>query len=333
MNNYFELTEEQQRIIIIQTSAQMGIPPQAVEKDLWVSIILKIVFTLPFSDYLVFKGGTSLSKSYGLIDRFSEDIDLVIDREYFGLFGDLTKRQIKNLRKQSSLFVKDDFSLALRKSMVDFGLDHLCDIVPEPDGEGDSTYPEPRKIHVRYKSLFQYDSYLNSEIMLEIGARSLFEPTEVTTIKSFISAKFDHINTDIVSPQITTSIPAKTFLEKAFLLHELFTTGRATIADRKSRHLYDLEKMMDHDFARQVIKDDKLWESIAHHREVFTSLSGVDYTPDIRNRIVLLPPAEVRDVWEKDYKEMQTSMIYGSSLLFGELLDRISDLEYHFRNR
>lgn len=333
MNNYFELTKEQQRTIITQTSAQMGIPAQAVEKDLWVSTILKIVFTLPFADCLVFKGGTSLSKSYGLIDRFSEDIDLVIDRGYFGVFGDLTKKQIKKLRKRSSLFVKDDFSSALRKAVADFGLDHLCDIVPEADGEGDDTYPEPRKIHIRYKALFQYDTYLHPEIMLEIGSRSLFEPTEATTIKSFISSKFDQISTDIVSPHITTSIPAKTFLEKAFLLHELFTTRRAGIVDRKSRHLYDLERMMDHDFAKEAIADDKLWESIAHHREVFTSLSGVDYTPDIRKRIVLLPSDDIRDIWEKDYREMQTSMIYGPSLSFGELLDRISILEHNFRTR
>ena len=92
MNSYFSLSASQQRTLITQTAVRLGLPEQAVEKDLWVSIILQLVFTLPFSDKLVFKGGTSLSKSFGLIERFSEDIDLVVDRSFFDLHGDLTKK-------------------------------------------------------------------------------------------------------------------------------------------------------------------------------------------------------------------------------------------------
>jgi hypothetical protein len=83
MNSYFSLSASQQRTLITQTAVRLGLPEQAVEKDLWVSIILQLVFTLPFSDKLVFKGGTSLSKSFGLIERFSEDIDLAVDRSFF----------------------------------------------------------------------------------------------------------------------------------------------------------------------------------------------------------------------------------------------------------
>ena len=82
MNSYFSPSASQQRTLITQTAVRLGLPEQAVEKDLWVSIILQLVFTLPFSDKLVFKGGTSLSKSFGLIERFSEDIDLVVDRSF-----------------------------------------------------------------------------------------------------------------------------------------------------------------------------------------------------------------------------------------------------------
>lgn len=334
MNKYFELAPAQQRTVVTQTAVQLGLPEQAVEKDLWVSTILQLVFTLPFADKLVFKGGTSLSKSFGLIQRFSEDIDLVVDRSLFEMYGDLTKKQIKTLRKKSSLFVKDDFAKLLKEAVLSTGLDNLCDIVPEPDGEGDGTYPEPRKIDVYYKSLFPINEYLQPKVMLEIGARSLFEPTISTSIKSLISTQFSQIETSVVTAQvITTAAPEKTFLEKAFLLHELFTTGRAASAERKSRHLYDLERMMDEPFARQAIGDDHLWNTIAHHREVFTSLSGVDYTPDIRDRIVLCPPDAVRTVWEKDYLDMQKSMIYGASLPFEELLHRMGVLEGLFKQR
>ena len=330
--NYFNLTPEQQKTVITQTAARVGLPMQAVEKDLWVTTLLQLLFTLSFANQLLFKGGTSLSKSYGLIHRFSEDIDLVIDRNYFGYKGDLTKKQIKQLRKQSSLFVEKDFTIALKQAIENFGLQKYCTILAQPNGEGDSTYPEPRKIEVFYKSLFANIGYLQPKVVLEVGTRSLFEPTEPTQVKSLITSTFQQIETDIVSVIITTASPAKTFLEKAFLLHELFTTHKGDKAERKSRHLYDLEKMMDEPFAIEAISNNELWETIAHHRKLFTSVLGVDYTPDIRKRIQLIPPSNVVAIWEKDYREMQDSMIYGNSLPFNTLLERIHILENRFHN-
>ena len=136
----------------------------------------------------------------------------------------------------------------------------------------------------------------------------------------------------MASVVITTASPAKTFLEKAFLLHELFTTQKGDKAERKSRHLYDLEKMMDEPFAKEAISNNELWKTIAHHRKLFTSVLGVDYTPDIRKRIQLIPPSNVVAIWEKDYQEMQESMIYGDSLPFDKLLERIHILENRFHN-
>ena len=330
--NYFNLTPEQQKTAITQTAARVGLPTQAVEKDLWVTTLLQLLFTLPFASQLLFKGGTSLSKSYGLIHRFSEDIDLVIDRNYFGYEGDLTKKQIKQLRKQSSLFVEKEFTIALKQVIENFGLQKFCTIIAQPNGEGDNTYPEPRKIEVFYQSLFSSIDYLQPKVVLEVGTRSLFEPTEPTQVKSLITSTFQQIETDMASVVITTASPAKTFLEKAFLLHELFTTQKGDKAERKSRHLYDLEKMMDEPFAKEAISNNELWKTIAHHRKLFTSVLGVDYTPDIRKRIQLIPPSNVVAIWEKDYQEMQESMIYGDSLPFDKLLERIHILENRFHN-
>lgn len=333
MNNYFKLTEEQQRIVIIQTANKIGLPVQAVEKDLWVTVILQIVFTLPFADKLVFKGGSSLSKIWNLIQRFSEDIDLAIDRSVFSYDDDLTKKQIKKLRKESSLFVRDTFCTALQEALVTYGISNLCIAEPEPDGEGDNTYPEPRKIHVRFKSLFvDRLPYLLPEVMLEIGARSLIEPTETAKVKSMISENLP-INTTISDSDIITAIPEKTFLEKAFLLHELFSTDNGAIANRKSRHLYDLEKMIDTDFARKAIANDDLWHTIHHHREIFTHMKDVDYTQDIRDRICLVPSLNIMDEWRKDYEAMQGAMIYGDSLSFDKLIERITEIERLFIQR
>ena len=151
MNNYFSLTIEEQRQVLQAAEGRIGLPAQAIEKDLWITTILQIVFTLPFADKLIFKGGTSLSKIGKHISRFSEDIDLAIDRSRFGLEGDLTKKQIKKLRKESSIFVREEFYNALSDAIKQYGLDALCTSEAEQDGQGDNTYPEPRKIWVTYK--------------------------------------------------------------------------------------------------------------------------------------------------------------------------------------
>lgn len=325
-----ELTKGEQLAALQNVAGQKQIPPQAVEKDLWVTTILQIVFSLSFADKMVFKGGTSLSKVFGKIERFSEDIDLAIDRTYFGLDGDLTKKQLKKLRKQSSIFVRDTVLQELQAAFLQYGLTDLS-VMAEPDGEGDATYPEPRKIFIEYPSLF-HDSldYIKPRVMLEIGARSLIEPTTTTLVKSLVEQVFPDVCTAFVNSCVPTAVMGKTFLEKAFLLHELFTTHAGEYANRKSRHLYDLEKMMDESFAMPAIRNDELWESISHHRQVFTSMRDVDYTPDIRKRIVLVPPPTFIKEWEEDYEAMRGSMIFGSSLTFAQLIERIHLLEQRF---
>lgn len=332
MNNYFQLSKEQQQMALTQAANKTGLPMQAVEKDLWVTVVLQIVFTLPVANHLVFKGGTSLSKVWKVIHRFSEDIDLAIDPSIWGFEGDLTKKQIKRLRKASSLFVRDELCLSLKEAVTEIGMEKWLQVEAGPDGEGDGTYPEPRVIHIRYKSLFDEDlPYLHSEVKLEVGARSLLEPTAEAAVASVLEDTLP-ISTTVKQVMIPTALAEKTFLEKAFLLHELFSSQFPREADRKSRHLYDLVQMMCTDIATQAVANDELWNTIHHHRELFTSMSGVDYTPDIRKRIRLLPPDDVIDDWYNDYKDMQSSMIYGEKPTFEKLIEKMRELENLFHN-
>ena len=316
-----------------QTLIKIGLPAESVEKDLWVTAILQSVFSLPYANKFVFKGGTSLSKVWNRIERFSEDIDLAIDRSQFDLEGDLTVRQIKTLRKKSSLFVKERISADLTRVLESSGLLQWCDVEPEEDGEGDRTYPEPRRIFVKYTPVLPIAAgYVKPVVMLEIGSRSLFEPFECRKVSSLVSSETT-IDTSVCDVDIPTAVPEKTFLEKAYLIHELFSTDAGARVDRKSRHLYDLERMMDCDFAKAAITNDDLWNTIHHHREVFTHMKGVDYTPDIRDRIILLPPKNIRNAWKADYEAMRRTMIYGESLPFDDLLARMEELQVRFRNR
>jgi len=335
MNNYLQLTEAQKQTVLTQCKNIMGLPEQAVEKDYWVTVILQLIFDSELSKHIIFKGGTSLSKNENLIERFSEDIDLAVNYAYFGLNDEPTKKQLKKLRKSSSLFVREEMASIITNQIERYGLQDYLSINVEPDGEGDSTYPEPRHIYIHYQSVLPvFIDYVRPMIVLEVGARSLMEPTVDLQAKTIIAETLPQINTDIVQVNVTTAAPQKTFLEKAFLLHELFSVDHETLpANRRSRHLYDLNRMMDKDFALAAIHDDALWESIRHHREMFTSICGVDYSSDIHNRICLVPPEKYRVDWQKDYQNMCDSMIYGSRPTFAELMDSMRELEQRFRSR
>lgn len=328
--NYFALTDNEKRAVIEQVANRIKLPVQAIEKDLWVTTILQILFALPYADKLVFKGGTSLSKVWRMIDRFSEDIDLAIDRDLFGMSGDLTIKQIKRLRKASSLFVGEKLCSDLQIQIEKLGLSDYCNAVAEANGVGDKTYPEPRKIFIKYKSLFGNIEYLLPEVVLEVGARALFEPTSNHKVKSAIAENLP-ITTDVTEVEIITAVAGKTFLEKAFLLHEIFTAGGNMSANRKSRHLYDLERLMDTDHAQTALQNDELWKTIHHHRKLFTRVSGVNYETDIRKCISIIPPASVIEEWKADYNAMRQSMIYGETLSFEALMERIMELEERFR--
>ena len=198
-------------MVLTQVANKTGLPVQAVEKDLWVTVVLQTVFSLPIANRLVFKGGTSLSKVWKVIRRFSEDIDLSIDPSIWGFEGDLTKKQIKRLRKASSIFVRDEFCHLLQEAVSEASMEKWLQIEADSDGEGDETYPEPRVVHVRYKWLFDEDlSYLPSEVKLEVGARSLLEPMAEATVTSVLEDVLS-INTTVKLVMISTALAEKTF--------------------------------------------------------------------------------------------------------------------------
>lgn len=131
---------------------------------------------------------------------------------------------------------------------------------------------------------------------------------------------------------VVTATAGKTMVEKMFLLHEMFSVeGHGLKAERKSRHLYDLYKMMGHQFAQDAIADDALWESIRHHREIYTSVNGMDYSPDVRERLVLVPREDIIDVWKTDYELMMSAMIYGEKPSWDELMQAMKELQKRVR--
>lgn len=334
MSKYFEISDEQKNKVLANTAIQIGLPSVAVEKDVWVTCVLQMLFASDISGDIIFKGGTSLSKAYNLIERFSEDIDISVNPKMFGLESEgPTKKQMKKLRKASSLFVEEVLANKIKNAINENKLSDFLTVETEPLGEGDKTYPEPRKIFIRYNSVIaEKNDYIKNHITLEIGARALMEPVNRVYVQSEVQKCYPHIITSVANPVIITAAPQKTFIEKAYLLHELFSVPHQQLsANRRSRHLYDLERMMDKDFAINAIKDNTLCHNIQHHRSAFTAIFGVDYSVDFRKNIVLIPPDNIIKNWESDYNSMCLSMIYGDKPNFKTLIKRMQELENRFK--
>lgn len=322
MNEFLKLSEAQRKEIFEQTAVRAGLPAYAIEKDWWVTQLLRIIFTSKYSSSLVFKGGTSLSKAYGLITRFSEDIDLGIDRAYFDMDGELTRNQIKTLRKKSSKFISGAFFKMVNQGLIDEKLPFMSiDIEPYESSDTD-----PLRISITYKPLVEHNIYILPRILLEISCRSLKDPNEERPIQAIIDREFAEINFSREAFSVSTVSPERTFLEKIFLLHEEWQKKNIRV-DRLSRHLYDLERIMDTEYDTRAFKNSDLYNTIIKHREHFTHIQGVDYSKHIPQLIKIIPPTSVLTDYEKDYSEMSEHMFVGENLSWEKLIERLKLLE------
>ena len=307
MKNKFLSLPEQTRINAInQIAEEKGISPFADEKDWWVTQTLSIIFEMEEAPYLVFKGGTSLSKSWNLIQRFSEDIDLAIDREFLG-FSETPKRKT-NLRKKSGKFVSEEFYPKLQRRFREKGIGEGVEFTLE---EAQSSDQDPRIINIFYPSVIQTKGYLNPRVQVEIGCRSLKEPFSNCLVSSFVDQQHKDLDFSEDEFYVPTVNPERTFLEKIFLLHEEFQKPTEKIrVNRLSRHLYDVYSLYHSDFKDKALKDEDLYRTIVHHRIEFTRIAGIDYSLHNPKTINPIPPISVIKKWEQDYETMKSEMLY-----------------------
>lgn len=164
---------------------------------------------------------------------------------------------------------------------------------------------------------------------IEISCLSMKEPYEIKRISSLISDVFGDDDGDTAT-NITTISPSRTFLEKAFLLNEEYQRRNPRTL-RMSRHLYDLEKLMDTDYAKSALQNMSLYTEIVEHRKKFYHVGGVDYSLDMPNMISFCPSGEILNRFRSDYENMNSSFIYGNPLDFDLLIKRLEELQVRFR--
>ena len=317
-----------------RVSAELNIRQrEIVEKDWWVTAVLRAMFCLPYSRHLSFKGGTSLSKCWHLIDRFSEDIDIAIDREYLGFGGTLSKTQINDkLRRATCTFVREVMQHDLAEQLRKNGISQ--DKFKVNVDVTSVTTTDPETINMHYDSVLSFSvegdgggQYILPQVKVEVGDRLMNEPVSEVVLDSMVDQVYPKAPFAEPKFAVRAVMPERTFLEKLFLLHEEFAKPKELIrVERMSRHMYDIGQMLKTPIAERAVNNAELYRQVLEHRRVFIGLRGFDYDTLYPATLHIVPPAAVIERWRADYESMRLHMIYGESVSFDELVDELHGL-------
>lgn len=324
MNKWLTIPDETKKNAYIQIAEKTGMSAFAAEKDWWVVQALSVIYEMEIGKHLIFKGGTSLSKAWNLIERFSEDIDFAIDRAFFGFDGELNKKERTALRKTSSKYVADTFFVDLQAKFNENGFDGLrIELVEEVESDKD------RVINVYYPNVIPSPDYLQPKIQIEISCRSLKEPFTIQSFASLVDETYPESDFAQAPIQVPTVNPERTFLEKIFLLHEEFQRPAEKMrVDRLSRHLYDVYKLDKTDFAEKALNNKELYQTIVDHRYKFNRIGHINYNLHQPQTINMLPVPQVMEAWKADYATMVEQMIYETNPpTFNELISGLTTLK------
>lgn len=328
---FIDIPADRQRQAINNVALKTELPPSSIEKDWWVTQVLKALHTLPYAEHIAFKGGTSLSKCWNLIARFSEDIDIALSREFLGFGGELSKTQISDkLRRAACSFVRGKMQYDVKEALLAQGIRQdvfSVDVVITP-----VTTVDPEVITVTYQSLYDVSPYIKNTVKLEISGRSMVEPVEKKFINATIDAHFPNAPFAEEPFEVNAVIPERTFLEKVFLLHEEFHKDVVRV-ERMSRHVYDLAMMMDSErkIADRAVNNEELYRTVLEHRRKFIGLKGFNYDELYTDTLCIVPDNEIAERWREDYKFMGEHMIYGPVPSFEELVEKMTLLNDKIR--
>lgn len=312
------------------TATKMEMNKAIIEKDFWVCWMLDILFTTSsYSTRFAFKGGTSLSKGYDAIARFSEDIDLILDWRVIGIGIDepwqlrsKTKQDIfnKETNKKTADFLRDIFLEDLRSDIEAEGIENW-ELSIDPG--------DPNTIQFSYPQLFQDDS-LVQEIRLEIGCLASWSPTKTITIEPYTAHYYPQLFS-ASSVGVRTVEAKRTFWEKATILHkEAHRARSSSLPARYSRHYYDLYMLLRSVVKDEAVRDFVLLDQVAKFKEKFYICNWAKYNEATFDTIRLCPQESFLQVLERDYDNMQ-NMIYGEKIPWKDILKELKEFETFLR--
>lgn len=333
MENYLKLSPEERAALCRRAEPALGLPAASLEKDFWVTWTLRELFFLPdWGTHLTFKGGTSLSKGWGLIERFSEDLDVVVERARLGYGGDdFSSGKLNKLRQACQKCVQTELLPAL-KAQMKAGLgaheNWSLDLATEDEDKDLQT------LLFRYPAEFgQTLRYMRPVVKIELGARSDTDPHNTPALRCLLAQAPGALQNMKAFP-VRTVAPRRTFWEKAMLLHEETQRPKEKpLPSRLSRHYYDLWCLIKAGVAEAAAADAGLFERVTAHRRVFFRHSWVDYTTLKPGSLRLMPTDARLAEWRRDYNAMREEMFAGEQPSFEQLLKAAKGFEEAFNQR
>lgn len=327
MDKLARMPAEDRRDIFEEAAARLGIRPTIIEKDFWVCVSLRMLFQKSrFGESLVFKGGTSLSKAHGLIERFSEDIDLVLDWRLIG-FGEGNQNPIQDFASKGK---RDKFNKQINRLAAVYIAETLCPelqelLQHENIGLSAAVDPDdPHTVNIRYPAAFK-ETYIRPEVRLEIGPLASWAPSAKHLIRPYA---FDVLPEVFENPacEVRAIAAERTFWEKATILHQE-AHRQAGIPARYSRHYYDLYKLAISRVRIAALADLKLLQDVVTFKQRFYPSNWARYDLAAPGSLKLLPSTRAHVMGlEKDYEEMQV-MLFGDTPEFREILGELKRLE------
>ena len=339
MQAFIEMSTDDRRQICLEAEGKTGLPAASIEKDFWVCWSLRELFTLPgWGEHLTFKGGTSLSKGWQLIQRFSEDIDIVMDRGFLGFGGGRcpetapSKKQLrvrlKALKEECQQRIHSGLKPALLARLTkELPKQVSWDLVPAAAEED----PDGQTLLFHYPSVMAKDAtYLRPVVKIEMGARSDTEPFSSPSIQAYLAETFPEVLVSSPFP-VRCLLPERTFWEKAMLLHEeTYRPADKTRKTRLARHYYDLWSLIRKGVGARAAADLALFRRTAEHREVYFNWSWMDYTTLRKGSLRLAPLDNQIAEWRQDYEAMRGEMFFGEVPSFEALIQTVRDFEREF---
>lgn len=322
MNKFLSLPEKHRRDAIIQTAAKLNMEPAAVEKDFWVCWMLQRLFHSKLAESIIFKGGTSLSKVYGLIKRFSEDIDLILNWDGFCRSGDWNPGvRYGKSRREEMLRELDAWNV--REIATS-----LLPIVKECCGETCTAHiseEEPESILVGYPKLWNV-TYIRPEIKLEIGPKAAWNPNEEHTIVPYVAEVYPHLFSEC-KVRVRATTDERAFWEKVTILHAQ-VNRLSPLPKRYARHYYDTIMMARNtDLKQRAFRNVTLLYQVASFKYYFYRAGWADYPNAQPGSMHLMPQEHILEELKSDYDAMRLEMLPPDAPDLATLLDELQTLE------
>jgi hypothetical protein len=338
---------DDRRDLFLTSAKRLGTPLQNIEKDFWVTWVLDLLFNGRQANEprLLFKGGTSLSKAFGLISRFSEDIDITVFREDIGhepdiddferLSGKQQRRQLEGIKQACQNYVQGALRDRLNRqiSAVFGGLSlpvSETPVIVDPDDSDRQT------LLMHYPSVsVGVNDYVKPTIKIEAGAKSALDPHCLASIRPYISG--DIPATNLIVQEVVTIDAERTFWDKVVILHGLrrWHDKRGVLRQqghRASRHYYDIFQLAHSPTGKKALADAALGKDCVRHARLFFNSADLDLLSAQMGRFAIAPTAQMTEVLRRDYQAM-TTMIFGDVPTFTEVLESIRKIEIQLNKK